>query len=90
MAEFDLLKKTELRIENILLQGANLTEIAAVVADTLKIECNSVLVTDVQHDSLTIDILKGTVDVYNIIAKRDELFKRLAMLSGGNQQRSSL
>ncbi len=82
MTEFDLLRKTELRIEKILLRNANLSEIAAAVADVLKIESNDVLVTDVQGDTLTIDILKGTVNAYNIVAKREELFKRLSALPG--------
>ncbi len=82
MAEFELLRKTELRIENIILENANLNEIAAVVADTLMIERSSVLVTDVQRDVVTIDVLKGSVDIYNLIAKRDELFENLSMVSG--------
>jgi molybdenum cofactor synthesis domain-containing protein len=82
VAEFDLLRKTELRIEKVLLKNANLNEIAAVVADTLKIERTGVLVTDVQSNTLTIDILKGIVNAYDIVAKRDELFERLSALSG--------
>ena len=82
VAEFDLLKKTELRIEKISLQNANLTQIACSVADTLKIEPTSVLVTDVQGSTLTIDILKSNINAYDIVAKRDELFKKLATLPG--------
>lgn len=82
MAEFDLLRKTELRIERISLQNANLNEIAAIVADTLRIEPNSVLVTDVQSDTMTIDILKRSVDAYNILAKKDELLQKLSKLPG--------
>lgn len=82
MTEFDLLRKTELRIGKISLKNANLSEIAAAVADVLKIESKDVLVTDVQGDTLTIDILRGTVNAYNIVAKREELFGRLSALPG--------
>ncbi len=84
MTKFNLLRKTELRIEKVSLRDANLNEIATVVADTFKIERNSVLVTDVQGETLTIDILKGIVNVYNIVAKRHELFARLSGLPGVN------
>lgn len=82
VAEFDLLRKTELRIEKISLENANLNQIACSVADTLKIERTHVLVTDVQGSTLTIDILKGNLNAYDVVAKRDELFERLSALSG--------
>ncbi|MGA2317185.1 MAG: molybdopterin-binding protein [Thermodesulfobacteriota bacterium] len=82
MAEFDLLRKTELRIEKVSLKNANLNQIACSVADTLKIERAGVLVTDVQGSTLTIDILKGNINAYDIVAKRDELFERLSALPG--------
>jgi len=37
MTRFDLLKKSELRIEGISLQSANLNEIASTVADVLEL-----------------------------------------------------
>jgi molybdenum cofactor synthesis domain-containing protein len=82
MTEFNLLRKTELRIENIWLENANLNEIAATVADILLIERNAILVTDVQGHILTIDILKSSVDPYNIVGKKDELLRRLSTLPG--------
>lgn len=82
MVEWNLLDKTELNIEGISLQNANLNEIAVIVAETLGIESCAILVTDVQGDSLTIDILKRNVDAYNIVAKKDELLQRLSKLPG--------
>lgn len=84
MAEFDLLQKTELRIEHISMQNANLTDIAAAVADVLGIERDGVLVTDAQDDVMTIDILKKSLDARNIIGKKDTLLQRLAELKGVN------
>lgn len=82
MAEFDLLQKTELRIERISLHGANLNDVASVVADILGMDREEVLVTDAMDDILTIDVLRKTVDAYRLIGKRDYLLQRLAQLPG--------
>lgn len=82
MTEFDLLNKTELRINGISLKNANLDQIAGVAADTLKIERKDLLVTDVQSDNLVIDILKKGLDAHNIVAKKDELLQKLSKLPG--------
>ena len=82
MTEFNLFKKTELRIKGISLKNANLNEIARIVGDTLKIERNALLVTDVQGENLVIDILKEGVDAHHIVAKKDELLRRLSELAG--------
>ena len=82
VAKFNLLNKTELNIEGISLQSANLNDIAAIVADTLGMERSVILVTDVQGDTLTLDILKEDIDTYNILARKDELLHRLSELQG--------
>jgi molybdenum cofactor synthesis domain-containing protein len=82
LAEFDLLRKTELRINGISLRNADLREIANVVGDTLRIERKDLLVTDVQRDHLVIDILKKGLDAHNIVAKQDELLQNLSKLPG--------
>lgn len=82
MTEFDLLRKTELRIKGITLKNANLGEIATVVGNTLKIERKDLLVTDVQRDHLVIDILKKGLDPYHIVGKEVELLQRLSKLPG--------
>jgi molybdenum cofactor synthesis domain-containing protein len=82
VARFDLLRKNELRIQGIALENANLNEIAAVVADMLGIDHNSVLVTDVQGDTLAIDILESSLDAYNIVGKSEDLLQRLSKLPG--------
>ena len=80
--QWDLLKKTEMTIEPISLQKANLNDIAATIADVLAMEQNDVFVTDLRENVLTIDILKGCVDAYNIVGKKKELLQRLAELPG--------
>lgn len=91
MAEFDLLRKTELRIQGIAPRNANLNEIAAVVADMLGIDGKEVLVTDVQGNTLAIDILKSSLDAYDILGKKDALLQRLSKLPGvGTTQETSI
>jgi len=80
--KFNLLHKTELRIERIKLQGANLNDVAAVVADAMGLAHHEVLVTDVLEDVLSIDVLRQDVDVHRLIGKRDQLLKSLGRLPG--------
>jgi molybdenum cofactor synthesis domain-containing protein len=80
--QWNLLNKTEMTIEPISLQKANLNDIAATIADVLAMEQNDVFVTDLRENVLTIDILKGCVDAYNIVGKKKELLQRLAELPG--------
>jgi hypothetical protein len=82
MGEFNLLQKTELRIERISLRGADLNDVSSVVAEVLGMARDEVLVTDALDDVLTIDILRKSVDAYALIGKRDRLFQRLAQLPG--------
>ena len=82
MVEFDLLRKTELRIKGISLKNADLNEIACAAGETLKIERKDLLVTDVQRDHLVIDILKKGLDPHDLIEKKKELLERLSKLAG--------
>jgi len=82
LPEFDLLRKTELRIMGVSLKNADLNEIARVVGDILKIERKDLLVTDVQRDYLVIDILKKGLDPHHIVGKKDELLQKLSKLPG--------
>jgi len=82
LVEFDLLRKTELRIKGISLKNADLNEIACAAGETLKIERKDLLVTDVQRDHLVIDILKKGLDPHDLIEKKKELLERLSKLAG--------
>lgn len=82
MTKFDLLRKTELKIDKMSLNNANLTDIAAKVADVLGFKQNEVLVVDYQKDSMTLDILNSCVNAYNIVGKKDRLLDQLSTLPG--------
>ena len=82
MTESNLFHKTELRIENISLSGANLNDVAAAVAEVLELGRDEVLVTDAMHDVVTIDILRKTVDAYHLVGKRERLLHQLGQLPG--------
>ena len=59
---WDLLNKTELRIERIGLAAADLTEVAAAVAGVLGLPAEDVIVIDARDDVLALDVLRSTVD----------------------------
>lgn len=80
--EWDLLNKTELRIERIRLNGADLTEIAAAVAKVLGLPAEDVIVIDARDDVLALDVLRSTVDAYRIAGRRTELLAALAGVHG--------
>ncbi len=82
MPDFDLLRKTELRIERIRLKNANLTDIAACVADELGLDSDDVLVVDYSAGALTLDILDSCVNAYHFVGKRDLVLEKLGSLPG--------
>jgi len=82
MTESNLFHKTELRIEKISLNGANLNDVAAAVAEVLEFGQDEVLVTDALNDTLTIDILRKTIDAYLLVGKQERLLHQLAQLPG--------
>jgi molybdenum cofactor synthesis domain-containing protein len=81
-AEFNLLEKTELRIEKIELHGANLNEVAELVAGVLGLERDEVLVIDARDDLLTLDLLRRTVDPYLVVGKQSALLDALGRIPG--------
>jgi len=81
-AAYDLLRKTELRIENIRLKNANLTEIAYSVAEVIDLDTSDVLVVDCRGETLILDILNNCVNARNIVGKKDLLREKLDKLSG--------
>lgn len=80
----NLLEKTELWIKPVSLKDANLNDIARTVADILGMEHTEVLVTDVQDEHVTIDILRQAVDPRHIVGKKEMLLQSLAKLPGVN------
>jgi hypothetical protein len=79
---YDLLGKTELTFEPIELDGANLNDIAAAVADVLGLGQDELWVVDVRGRVLTVDILRERVDAHAIAGRHDELLRRLGELPG--------
>ena len=82
MSHYDLLNKTELSIDGILLENANLIQIADTVAEVLGIQRNDLLVTDVRGENLVVDILKRGLDAENIVGKEKPLLQSLSKLPG--------
>jgi molybdenum cofactor synthesis domain-containing protein len=80
--EWDLLNKTELRVERIGLDGADLTEVAAAVAGVLGLPAEDVIVIDARDDVLALDVLRSTVDAYRIAGRRAALLSALANVPG--------
>jgi molybdenum cofactor synthesis domain-containing protein len=64
------------------MKNANLNDIAATIADVLGMDRKEILVTDAQNEVMTIDILKKSLNAYNIIGQKDRLLRRLAELPG--------
>jgi hypothetical protein len=79
---WDLLNKTELRIERIGLAEADLTEVAAAVAGVLGLPAEDVIVIDARDDVLALDVLRSTVDAYRIAGRRRKLLMALAGVPG--------
>ncbi len=82
MTKFDLLRKTEIRIENIGLKKANLTDIAEQVAGILGLSRGEVLVVDYLNGAMILDVLNTCVNAYNIVGKKERLLKALSELPG--------
>ena len=80
--EWSLLEKTELGITGISLDGANLSEVAREVARVLGMPAEEVYVIDARERLLTLDILRTTVDAYNLVGRERELLTALARIPG--------
>jgi len=80
--ELNLLEKTEIWIENIKLENADLNQVAAIVAEVLSLPLEKVLVVDVRENHITLDILQQQVQAEAIYGKKNELLKRLSAISG--------
>ncbi|QNB48101.1 competence/damage-inducible protein A [Thermanaerosceptrum fracticalcis] len=80
--ELNLLEKTEVRITDIELENANLTDLAQTVADVMQLPRDKVLVVDVRNDHIALDILQRTVQAEQIFGKKGVLLAALAKLPG--------
>lgn len=80
--EYNLLEKTELWVGPVSMAQVNLTDLAAAVADVLRLERSEVLVVDVRETHFTLDILRRTIAAEQVIGKQQELLERLAQIPG--------
>ena len=80
----NILEKKELWINNLKLDGANLTELANTVADTLSVERKNVLVVDVRPQNITLDILEDDIPEENILGKEKAILNAISKLEGVN------
>jgi molybdenum cofactor synthesis domain-containing protein len=82
MYDHNLLEKTELTLRNVVLQNANLTDIAGCVADILGLHRSEVMVVDYRDQDMTLDILNGLVNADGIVGKKGQLLAALNGLPG--------
>ncbi|MFZ4604329.1 MAG: molybdopterin-binding protein [Caulobacterales bacterium] len=80
--EYNLLRKSELKVRDIRLDRVNLNDVAAAVAQVLQFDPSEVLVTDVLDDVLTLDILRESVFGHQIVDKQAPLLRRLSEIPG--------
>ncbi|QGU96269.1 competence/damage-inducible protein A [Clostridium bovifaecis] len=80
----NLLEKSEVWINNLTLQNANLTQLAEVVADVLNVQHKNVLVVDVRPKHITLDILEENIPEENIVGKEKEILEAISKLEGVN------
>jgi molybdenum cofactor synthesis domain-containing protein len=81
-ATWDTLEKTEIRVERVGVAGANLTELAAAVASTLGLPKDDVLVIDARDDLLALDILRRSIDAYQLVGKREAILNAIGGIEG--------
>ena len=82
MPEVQLLGKTEIWLQGILLDNADLPEVARTTAHVLTLPEDRVFVTDVRKDIVVLDVLQPRVDLEAIAGKQEALFEALSGVPG--------
>lgn len=82
MGVMNLLEKTELWIENITLDGADLTALAGTVAQVLGLPAEKVMVVDVRPNHITLDVLEKEIPEENILGKEEAVLAAVSALPG--------
>jgi molybdenum cofactor synthesis domain-containing protein len=80
--ELNLLEKTEIHIQPVLLDDANLGEIARVTARVLGLPDDRVQVIDVRENSIALDILQRNIEAEQVFGKGRALLAALAEIRG--------
>ncbi|MEW6523009.1 MAG: molybdopterin-binding protein [Bacillota bacterium] len=82
VTELKLLEKTEIWVDRVGLDGADLNAVAAVVAGALNLQPQEVLVVDVRPGLLVLDVLRSTVQAGDVAGKGQELLHALGQVPG--------
>lgn len=82
MSELNLLEKTELWVNEILLEQANLTDMAVAVAQVLGLPEDKVMVVDVRPTHVTFDLVEKEILQENILGKEEVLLSALEAVPG--------
>ena len=82
MSELNLLEKTELWVNEIILEQANLTEMASAVARVLGLPEDKVMVVDVRPTHVTFDLVEKEILQENILGKEEALLTALESIPG--------
>ena len=80
--EFQLFEKTEIWIGPIRIRDVNLNLLAEKTAEVLNLDKKEVMVVDVREETVTLDIMRKTVNAQDIIGKKDHLLQALAGIHG--------
>ena len=78
----NLLEKTEVWIDDVILDNVNLSDLAKVFAETIGIDEDKVLVVDVRETHITFDILEKILDPKQFFGKKLEIFDALEKVQG--------
>ena len=78
----NLLKKTELWVNEITLDGTNLTDLANAVAHAMGVQDGEVLVVDVRPRHITFDILARDIPQENILGKETAILDAIRAVPG--------
>lgn len=80
--DLDLLSKTELWVEDIILDDVDLTRLAACAGDVLGLGLEDIFVTDVRDRRVVFDVVSQTVSLDAIAGKEADLLAALAAFPG--------
>ncbi len=78
----NLLEKTEVWIDDVVLDNVNLSQLAVVFAQVIGVDPEKVLVVDVRETHITFDILEKVLDPKQFFGKKEAIFDALEGVPG--------
>lgn len=82
MSNVQLLGKTEIWMQGVHLENANLPEIARKAANVLSIPEDKVFVTDVREALVVLDVLEPKVEFESVVGRQQQIFDALSAING--------